>query len=79
MRKEFPLDGQFDLVLDKGTMDAMLCGATSVESSSRFLHECHRWIRMLLTIIIGQNKSLVLCCCISSDLAGFSDLAARWS
>ena len=42
MRQEFPTDGVFDLVLDKGTMDAMLCGAQSVESSSKMLHECYR-------------------------------------
>ena len=59
MRKEFPLDGAFDLVLDKGTMDAMVCGASSIESSSKLLHECHRWLGLLLTII-EQNKSITL-------------------
>jgi EEF1A lysine methyltransferase 4 len=35
----------FDGVLDKGTMDAMLCGERSVDNCYKMLFECHRVLR----------------------------------
>jgi ubiquinone/menaquinone biosynthesis C-methylase UbiE len=35
-------DCSFDVVLDKGTFDAMICGESSLNSSLQMLQECHR-------------------------------------
>ena len=35
-------DGAFDVVLDKGTIDAILCGESSTSNSSKMISEIHR-------------------------------------
>ena len=35
-------DGAFDVVLDKGTLDAILCGESSTSNSSKMISEIHR-------------------------------------
>jgi hypothetical protein len=39
---EYP-DGAFGSVLDKGTLDAILCGADAAASAAAALAECCRW------------------------------------
>lgn len=35
-------DGSFDVVLDKGTIDSLLCGESSTSNSSKMISEIHR-------------------------------------
>jgi len=55
----FP-SSSFDCVLDKGTLDAILCGADSGKHASSMLSECQRVLRpggCLLVITYGQPSS----------------------
>lgn len=59
MQEEFQ-DDSFDLVLDKGTLDAMLCGSDSGLNSAMMIAECHRVLRedgVLIIISYGDPKS----------------------
>lgn len=35
-------DCSFDVVLDKGTLDSLMCGEHAGDDSSNMLEECHR-------------------------------------
>jgi hypothetical protein len=35
-------DGSFDAILDKGTLDSLMCGEHAGDSSMQMLEECHR-------------------------------------
>ena len=50
----------FDCVLDKGTLDAILCGSDSSKHANSMLSECQRVLRpggCLLVITYGQPSS----------------------
>jgi SAM-dependent methyltransferase len=38
-------DATFDVIVDKGTLDAILCGADSGKNSASMLSECHRVLK----------------------------------
>jgi RAT1-interacting protein len=38
-------EGEFDVILDKGTLDAILCGTDSNKHSAAMLAEMHRLLR----------------------------------
>ena len=40
--RKIPLDCGFDLLIDKGTMDTLLCGKNSYLNVARMLRECYR-------------------------------------
>ena len=42
---ELVADGQFDVVLDKGTLDSILCGDSSGPNSEKALREIHRALK----------------------------------
>lgn len=53
-------DSSFDAVIDKGTMDAILCGDQSVENCRRLFAECSRVIRpggTMISITYGDPLS----------------------
>ena len=55
----FP-SSHFDVVLDKGTLDAILCGAESNRHASAMLSECMRVLKQdgrLMIITYGQPSS----------------------
>lgn len=55
MREHFS-DGSIDVVIDKGTMDALMCGDHALVNSVALLGEVHRCARcqgMLLAVHIG--------------------------
>lgn len=53
-------DGEFDVVVDKGTLDAILCGTGSAEKQARMLSECRRVLRpggLLVVVTYGPPSS----------------------
>lgn len=38
-------DKDFDIVLDKGTLDAVLCNNNSEQKVAKIIQECHRVLR----------------------------------
>ena len=45
LRKQCAAEAQFDVVLDKGTLDAILCGADSNKNSTAMIAEIHRLLK----------------------------------
>jgi len=39
------VDQHFDVVIDKGTLDAVLCGSDSTVNATHMLNECHRVLK----------------------------------
>lgn len=39
-------DGSFDAILDKGTLDSLMCGEHAGDSSMQMLEECHRYVHV---------------------------------
>jgi len=55
----FP-DSSFDIVIDKGTMDAILCGDNSVENVDKMISEIHRVLTptgIYISITYGTPES----------------------
>jgi len=53
-------DNEFDLVIDKGTLDAILCGNDSAKNSSEMLDQCSRVLKpggVFLIFTYGQPQS----------------------
>jgi len=52
--------GTFDLIIDKGTLDAILCGSDSAKNAGQMLTECSRTLKkggLLFIITYGQPQS----------------------
>lgn len=55
----FP-DGAFDAVLDKGTLDSLLCGENTTANASRYLHEVARVMKpsgVLMVVSYGSPEN----------------------
>jgi len=53
-------DGEFDLIIDKGTLDAILCGNDSAKNSSDMLDQCSRVLKpggIFFIFTYGQPQS----------------------
>ena len=47
-------DDAFDAVLDKGTLDAMLCGQEMAENSQMMMEECFRCVGSLAQAVLAR-------------------------
>lgn len=50
-------DGSFDAILDKGTLDSLMCGQHAGEDSMRMLQEAHRSVSQ--SVSTSRQASLV--------------------
>lgn len=59
--REMRIDNEsVDVIIDKGTLDAILCGSESSKNAGAMLYECHRVLKpggVLIVITYGQPPS----------------------
>lgn len=51
-------DGSFDAILDKGTLDSLMCGEHAGDNSMQMLEECHRYVRVRPRVrLVRQHRT----------------------